>query len=148
MRMLHQSQKYDCILNMFTSFGYFDTELENQQALASTAASLKEGGLLVLDFFNTQKVMNMLPQENSVFTKGTAFNIQKRYEDGFILKDISFVSEGKSYFFQEKVMAITQEMFEKYFESNGLQIIRLAGNYKIDAFDEESERMIFIAKKV
>ena len=40
MRDLPAIQTYQYVLNMFTSFGYFDTELENGKAIASMASTL------------------------------------------------------------------------------------------------------------
>jgi len=65
MRALPENKTYHYVLNMFTSFGYFNTEIENEKAIASMAAVLNLGGILVLDFLNTRRIITTLPQEFS-----------------------------------------------------------------------------------
>mgnify|MGYP000453829180 CR=1 FL=1 len=43
--------KYDLILNLFTSFGYFESDEENVKMLNSVEKTLKLNGTFVLDFF-------------------------------------------------------------------------------------------------
>lgn len=148
MRDLPQHQTYHYVLNMFTSFGYFNTELENEKAISSMAAALTKDGILVLDFLNTKRIVTTLPQVFSKKSEGIEFHIRKDVECGFIIKNISFVFDDEPYFFQERVMAITKEMFEGYFEKNNLKIIKMAGNYSLDSYTPQSDRMIFIAQKV
>lgn len=41
--------KFDAVLNLFTSFGYFSTEEKNERVFQELAAALKPGGKLVLN---------------------------------------------------------------------------------------------------
>ena len=148
MRALPENKTYHYVLNMFTSFGYFNTEIENEKAIASMAAVLNLGGILVLDFLNTQRIITTLPQEFSKKNNGIEFHIRKDIKDSFIIKDISFEVNNEFYSFQERVMAISQEMFERYFEKNNLKIIKMVGNYSLEPYTKQSDRMIFIAQKV
>lgn len=63
MRKLYSKNEFHYVLNMFTSFGYFNTPSENQEVITNIAKSLVKGGKLVLDFLNPTTVINQLKPE-------------------------------------------------------------------------------------
>ena len=145
MRTVYKPQYFDGIFNFFTSFGYFETDSENQQAIAAIAQNLKPKGLFVLDFMNTHKVIQDLVQQETKIVENIQFRISRKVQNGFILKDIAFEDEQQTFQFQEKVMAISLGMFEQYFNNNQLKIRHLFGNYALQPFDLlRSDRMIFV----
>ena len=111
------------------------------------AACLKEGGVLVLDFLNTVRVLRYLPSKEMVVRDGIRFDIYKHLQNGFILKEIDFVWEGKRHHVQERVKALEQADFERLFSACGLEVEFLAGNYLLEPYSVDSERMIFFARK-
>jgi SAM-dependent methyltransferase len=50
MRRLFRTNSFDLLLNLFTSFGYFERQHHNAMAINAWAAALKSGGKLVIDF--------------------------------------------------------------------------------------------------
>lgn len=148
MREVYQAQTFDYVLNMFTSFGYFDTEPENQAAITAMTQNLKVGGKLVIDFFNAHKVIKTLIAEEKKTIDNLTFTIKKKVENGFIIKDIYFTDEGQDFWFQEKVQAISQTQFENYFSVANLKLLTIFGNYDLVPFDKEnSDRIIFVLER-
>ena len=148
MRNLGFKKEFDFVLNLFTSFGYFEDDQENEKVIKQVAKSLNDGGVLFLDFLNPAWVVNKLVSEETKTIDGIDFHIERREEDGYIVKDIRFQAEGKDYGYQERVKAITCEEFKHYFISAGLMLEEIFGDYDLNSFDESSsERMIFVARK-
>lgn len=149
MREVYRKGDFDVVLNMFTSFGYFETEVENQQAISAAAANLRKGGKFVLDFFNTEKVIAGLVAYEQKKKNDIVFDIYKKIENNFIIKDIKFEIDKELLHFQEKVKAITEPQFEKYLQQAGLRILHIFGNYQLQTYNsQQSDRLIFIAEKV
>jgi len=149
MREKLESENYDIILNLFTSFGYFEGDDDNKISISAIAEGLKPGGRFVIDFFNTNRVLKKLIPRYTLKIQGISFNISKKYYQGYIYKDIRFHDDGKDFHFHEKVKALNREDFAKYFKAAGLKIISLLGNYNLDQFIlEKSDRMIFITEKI
>ncbi len=148
MREVFHGCTFDYVFNLFTSFGYFQTEAENEKAIAATASSMKKGGYLIIDFLNpTLVINNMVPCEEKTID-GIHFKISRMFSNGYILKDIEFETKEKAYQFQERVQAIKKEDFLKYFKMAGLTLTGIYGEYTLTPFDEgTSGRMIFIAQK-
>src|SRR5690606_9851152 len=113
---------YNFALNLFTSFGYFKKESDNQLAINSITKSLKQGGILVLDFMNCKKVINELEQQEIKTINNINFNITKNFSNGYIVKNIMFTDKEVSYNFQEKVKALSLNQFKTYFSEANLKI--------------------------
>src|SRR4051812_7062245 len=52
MRYLFRINYFDLAFNFFTSFGYFSTRREHDDAMRTIAAGLRPGGLFVIDYLN------------------------------------------------------------------------------------------------
>lgn len=148
MRKLFRVNDFDVVFNLFTSFGYFESETENKAAIKNACFALKPGGTLVIDFLNPSYVIrNLVPKETRTI-EGISFHIERYVADNFITKDIRFTDENETYHFQEKVKALQLSDFKKYLEPFGMTITDLFGDYHLNAFDmENSPRLIIIAKK-
>jgi SAM-dependent methyltransferase len=148
MRQPFRLHEYQYVLNMFTSFGYFETMDENYQVIHSVYRSLREGGRFVLDFLNPYRVINHLVSKELKTVNGIEFEIERTYEDQILYKDIRFSDQGKEYHFQERVKAIRRTEFLGYFEKAGLELLNIFGDYNLKEYRrEESERMIFLLEK-
>ena len=55
MRDLPWENEFDAVLNLFTSFGYLETEEEDQRVLAAVARALRPGGRLFIDHHNRER---------------------------------------------------------------------------------------------
>jgi hypothetical protein len=133
---------------MFTSFGYFETEKDHVNALKSFRKGLKADGTLVIDYFNTQKIIKNLTSQEIKTLEGIEFHLHKFVSEGKIIKHINFEHRSKAYAFEERVQAFTLADFERMFEKSGLRISTAFGSYGLDPYDaEKSDRLILICKK-
>lgn len=138
-------QKFDAVFNLFTSFGYFEDEENNLNAIRAIKEEIKPGGYGVIDFMNVEKVIeNLVPAEVKT-VKDIDFEITRRVKDGYILKDIQFRYDGKQHNYTEKVKAVTLEGFRSYFRKAGINLQYTFGNYELEAFNEQtSDRLILV----
>ncbi len=141
-------EHYDFILNMFTSFGYFESEEENLDTLRSVFVGLKSGGEFLIDFLNCEKIINHLDDKEFKEIGNIKFEISKTFVEGYIIKNILIEADGDVVSFQEKVMAISLEKFRRYFEEIGFEEIAIYGDYSLGNFaEQESERLILRVRK-
>ncbi|MGF1533712.1 MAG: SAM-dependent methyltransferase [Bernardetiaceae bacterium] len=140
---------FDVILNLFTSFGYFDSASENLQAIRAAAAALRLGGLFLIDFLNPDRVLGRLVPEEVQVHEGVRFGIRRQIEEGYIVKTIAIEDGAEHLNFQERVRAITRDDFVNDFAAAGLAIQELWGDYQLQPFaSQHSERLIVLGKKV
>ncbi|RAJ37487.1 class I SAM-dependent methyltransferase [Pedobacter cryoconitis] len=149
MRKLGYINYYDIALNLFTSFGYFDTEKDHVNALKSFRKSIKEDGTVVIDYFNTQKIISNLTHRETKTLEGIEFDLRKFVAEGKIIKHINFEHKSKHYAFEERVQAFSLADFERMLEKSGLKIVETFGSYSLEPFDvAKSDRLILVCKKV
>jgi SAM-dependent methyltransferase len=148
MRKLFRTNYFDVILNLFTSFGYFENSNDDLSTIQAVSKGLKPGGTFVLDFMNSKKVIAGLVKEDQKTSHDITYRIRRTFESGFITKYIDFSDNGKEHHYRERVKALSLDDFKAYFEKAGLEISDVRGNYELETFDEDnSDRMILIAKK-
>ncbi len=139
--------KFDAVFNLFTSFGYFDKDESNLETIKAIKADLNEFGFGVIDFMNSEYVIDNLVVENTKTVNGIAFHQKRKLEDGYIIKDITFTADDKLYNFQERVRGFTLADFELLFEQAGVHLLDVFGDYKLRPYySKTSERLIMIFK--
>lgn len=140
-------EKFDAIFNLFTSFGYFESDEDNLTTLKAIKESLSEYGFAVIDFMNVTHVLNTLVPEEVKTVDGIDFHLKRYLSDGHIYKEIDFEDKGKKFHFIEKVKALTLNDFEELMDEAGIFLLDTFGDYKLKKFHKtESERLIMIFK--
>lgn len=136
-------EKFEAIFNLFTSFGYFESKVDNLKTIKSIKEGLKPNGHAVIDFLNTKLAIKNLVPEEVKKVGNIEFHIEKYVEDGFIFKNIRFNDMGKDFLFTERVMALELQDFKEYFKDAEVNLVNSFGDYHLNEFDEnKSERLI------
>lgn len=141
------NETYDAVFNLFTSFGYFDIYEDNIKTLKAIKDSINEFGFGVIDFFNSDFIIENLVAQETKEIDGITFNIKRFVENKKIIKEIRFEDKGESFYFTEKVSAFTLSDFEVMMEEAGIYLLDIFGDYKLRKFYKtQSERLIMIFK--
>ena len=138
---------FDAIFNLFTSFGYFNKDENNLNTIKAIKADLNNSGFGVIDFMNSQYVIDNLIAEDVKTVDGINFYINRYVNDGHIIKDIKFTADGDDHSYQERVRAFTLKDFQALFEQADVHLLDVFGDYKLRKFDaKSSERLVMIFK--
>lgn len=136
---------FDAIVNLFTSFGYFENDADNFRAIKTMAENLKQQGTGVIDFLNIHKTIDTLKANEIKEIDGINFNISKSVENGYIIKKINFEADNQSHHFEEKLKCLDLFTFEKYFKNANLEVSEVFGDYNLNPYDKKtSDRLIMI----
>ncbi|MEG2077408.1 class I SAM-dependent methyltransferase [Chryseobacterium sp.] len=148
MRDMVAHSKVDAVFNLFTSFGYFDSQDDDRKVFKSVSDVLKSDGFFVLDYLNENYVRKTIVSDAEIQRGGIDFTISKKIEDQHIVKDIKFSADGQDFNFFEKVKLHTPDSIQKYAEDNGFERVKIWGDYQLNDFDAEvSPRCINLFKK-
>lgn len=149
MRYFNFRNSFDIALNIFTSFGYFENDIENYRVIDNVSKSLKKNGYFVFDFLNKVYLeKNLEPYSKNNY--GNVTVVQKRkLINGFVKKDI-FIKKGNSEkHFREVLKLYSAGEFFKMFETFNLKKLKVFGDYFGNKFDEsKSQRLVIFAKKI
>jgi SAM-dependent methyltransferase len=80
MRQPIAGERFDVVLNLFTSLGYFADEADDQKVVEAAAAMLVPGGRFLLEVINGERLMARF-QEREWFTVGQAAVVERRSLD-------------------------------------------------------------------
>jgi SAM-dependent methyltransferase len=140
-------KQFDAVFNLFTSFGYFEKDENNLNTIKSIKTELNATGFGVIDFMNSEFVIDNLVPEEVKTVDGIDFNLKRYVEDGYIVKDIAFSADGEDYKYQERVRAFRLQDFELLFEQADVHLLDVFGDYKLRKFNPKtSERLVLIFK--
>ena len=149
MRFIPFKQAFDVVLSLFTSFGYFDGDAENEMVIRAVANALKPGGLFLFDYLNMmQAIPNMTIRDTQ--NRGNVRIVQERsYNEttNRIEKKITLHDQGETREYTESVRAYRLIDLLLFFERSGFECTALYGDYQFQPFTRTAPRLIMIGEK-
>ncbi|MCS6988157.1 MAG: class I SAM-dependent methyltransferase [Chloroherpetonaceae bacterium] len=148
MRDLPFENEFDLVVQLFTSFGYFERDDDDRLTLRCVARALKPKGWYVLDFFNANYVRKRLQPETRRTIDGLDILEQRIIFGERVVKSITIAENGRAHRFIESVRLYSADELSEMLAEAGFQIRHRFGDYRGEPFDmESSPRLILIAQK-
>ena len=150
MRLPFWINYFDYAFNFFTSFGYFRTRREHDNAIRTIAQSIRAKGVFVMDYLNVHYAEDHLVHQSEKEIEGVNFIITKWYDETHFYKKIIVEDESHAepFIYTEKVAKFSVGDFTEMFAYQGLQIQEVFGDYGFSNYDvRRSPRLIMIARK-
>lgn len=151
MRLPFRINYFDYAFNFFTSFGYFVTRREHDNAIRTIAQSIKNKGIFVMDYLNVHYAEDHLIHQSEKNIDGINFIITKWYDETHFYKKIIVEDENmqEPLVYTEKVAKFSLGDFTEMFAYQGMQIQEVFGDYSFANYDvRKSPRLVMIAKKI
>ena len=147
-RKFETSDKFDLILNLFTSIGYFESDEENFELLRKAYNFLKSGGYFVLDYFNRNYLEANLVPSTVETINGSVINQNRFIQGSRVIKEIEIKKNGDAKRYFESVRMFSFNELQTELENTGFKINSTFGNLDGKPFVlETSPRVIIIASK-
>lgn len=150
MRLPFWINYFDYAFNLFTSFGYFKTDREHNNAIRTIAGSLKNNGTLLIDYLNVHYAEDNIKKSEKIDREGTIFHISKWHDEKHIYKQIQVEDHGAAlqHLYTEKVAKFSLGDFTDMLAYHHMQVQDVFGDYELGRYDvRKSPRMIIVAKK-
>ncbi|MBI3883116.1 MAG: methyltransferase domain-containing protein, partial [Sphingobacteriales bacterium] len=131
MRLPFWINYFDYAFNFFTSFGYFKTKREHNNAIRTMAQAIKSNGYLVIDYLNTkysegQMVPGMEKEINGVQYSITKWHDDKYFYKRIVVNDKAMVDGPQEY--TEQVAKFSLANFREMLEQQGMQVKEVFGD--------------------
>lgn len=150
MRLPFRGNYFNYAFNFFTSFGYFKTRREHDDAIRTIARSLKPGGIFVIDYLNVHYAENHLVYTEEKEINGTTYNILRWHDETHFFKKIvvNDASLVQPFTCTERVAKFSLGDFTDMLAFQGMQVQEVFGDYQFNEYDvENTPRLIIIASK-
>ncbi len=149
MRWLPWREEFDACLNLFTAFGYFEDDAQNEQVLHQVCRVLKPGGRFLLDVSNRDYYLLRL-WPNAWRRHGSATILEETAFDPTTGRfDMTFTwAEGDKWeSLTHSVRHYTAPELANMIRRAGLVPIGFYGDFDGSDFDLNSKRLIAVAQK-
>ncbi len=150
MREIPFSSYFLTVLSLFTTFGYFDSDLENESVLKAVVDSLKSGGQFLMDYLNSTRVArDLVPEDVRVVDGKQVTHKRSISSNGHRVEKRTMVenSDGSRTEYNESVRLYLAGEVTDMLQSAGFENIQCYGSLKGEPFDENAGRLIIAAKK-
>ncbi|TAL49116.1 MAG: class I SAM-dependent methyltransferase [Chitinophagaceae bacterium] len=150
MRLPFRVNYFDYAFNFFTSFGYFNTRREHDDAIRTIANSLKTTGIFMIDYLNVRYAEDHLVYNEEKEIDGTLYEIHRWHDDSHFYKKI-IIKDHLLYTpleYTEKVAKFVFGDFNDMLAYQHMQVQEVFGDYKFNSYDvRKMPRLIIIAGK-
>jgi SAM-dependent methyltransferase len=150
MREFLRPDSFDLVLNVYTSFGYFDDPAENRRVLENIFASLKPGGTFLFEHIGKELLAGKFqPSQVETLPDGSVM-VQRRW----IIDDWSRIDaewillEGdRAARFRLCHWLYSAREIRDLFESVGFADIAIYGGLDGSAYGPQAQRLVAVARK-
>ena len=150
MRKLPFDHQFDAVVNIFTSFGFFDSESDDMKVTKGVSRALKKGGLFLLDLKNREYLIRNFQRrrwtqkEDFVWLEDSFFDLfTSRWETTRTL--LFGNGRKKEYSFSLRMYTFTEIL--NLLKKSGFILEAVYGDFDFREYSLDSPRMILISRK-
>ena len=151
LRSFSSDKKFDCAVNLYTSFGYCDTIEEDVKILQNIYSSLKDGGWFILENLSRETAILYFTEgewfERAGKTVLTEFHVEGAWEglrSKWILIDNKTGQRMEHEFVQRLYSGIE---LKRILTGIGFSSVEVYGDFDFSPYNEKARTMVIVAKK-
>jgi ubiquinone/menaquinone biosynthesis C-methylase UbiE len=150
MREFVRPGSYRLVLNLWTSFGYFDKKDDDQRALRKMFESLKRGGMCVIDVFGKERIAKGFASATSTRNPDGSLLIQLHeiFDDWTRIRNEWIILKGnraRRYKFHHTLYT-GQELTDRLLQA-GFADVKLYGEFDGRPYGFDAPRLVAVARK-
>jgi SAM-dependent methyltransferase len=152
MREIPYEDHFDAIVNMFSSFGYLESEAEDARVLDSIRRALKPGGRVLLDLLNRDWVVaNYIQNDWHRDEDGTVYLEHREFDLPTSRNHVTFTAitpDGKvREIVGHHIRLYTLREVRGMLEAAGLAYDGVHGGFEDEPYSIDTRRMIVVARR-
>lgn len=149
-RIPFQEDSFQLVLNLFTSFGYFEEESQNQAVFQEVSRVLRPGGRLLFDHIHPAWLrQNLEPESSRMTPSGLEVKESRRIDEKRrrVEKTIRFETEQGTEEILESVRFYEPEEVQALGKAAGLELETTRGGFDGSPLGPGSDRAIYVFHK-
>ncbi len=150
MRCIPFEGEFDAVVNLFTSFGYFELEDEHLQVLREIRKSLKPGGRILMETANREWLIRHFQAHDwhefpdFILLEEREFKAEQSRLDA---KWTKLYGDGTRKEYSHSLRLFTLAEFFDLFAQAGLKVLGYYGNLKGEPWGLETNRLVLVAER-
>jgi SAM-dependent methyltransferase len=152
MREIPFENKFDAVVNMYSSFGYLESEAEDLKVLESAVKALKPGGRLLLDMLNREwAIDNYIQNDWHTGADGTLYVERRDLDLATSRMHVHFIvvdpKGGRRESIGHIIRLYTLTEMTRLLERVGMRVTAVFGGFEGEDYGISARRMIIVAQK-
>jgi len=151
MRVIPFTERFDVAINLFTAWGYFETEQEDQKVLDAISGALKPGGRFLIDLINRDYLMrNYISKDWELLQDGVLVLYARSFNPVTSRNDVRMIlvqPDGTRRETGHSLRVYTLTELIEMLKTAGLQFRQVWGGFDGSPFTLEKNRMIVLTQK-
>lgn len=150
MRQFVRPDAFDLVLNMFTSFGYFDNKADDLQVLQHIYQSLRPGGVFFIDVASKEVVAKWFhPTDSQALPDGSLLVQRHEVVDDWsrIRNEWTMVRGGTAEVFRWQHTIYSAQELKDRLQQSGFQRIQVWGDLDGNEYGTNAQRLVAAAWK-
>ena len=152
MREIPFRGEFDAVVNMFTAFGYFDDDVDDQRVIDGASAALRPGGRLLLDLLNRDWVVaNYVQSESREGEDGTVYHERREFDPIAGRNHVEFTitsPDGLERKASHHIRLYVATEITRMFAKAGFDVEGSYGGYDGSSLSVETRRLILVARRI
>ncbi len=149
MRDFRRESAFDAVINLFTSFGYFENPADDRKVAANVYACLKPGGRLIMELMGKEILARIfLPRSWSILGEYLVLeqhHIEKGW--GWIENRWSLIKKGKIENFKLSHRLYSAVELTGLLADVGFSAFEVYGDFARAPYDHTARRLVIVAHK-
>ncbi len=149
MREFRRPEAFDAVLNLYTSFGYFENPEEERQVLKNIHVSLKTGGKLLMDLMGKEVLAGVFRERDWHEDNGIIFLEERKISSGWDWIQARWImikgKERKEFTFSLRLYSGAE--LSSLLSQSGFSSVELFGDLSGAPYDHTAKRLVALATK-
>ena len=149
MRDFCRPEAFDVVVNLFTSFGYFEAQRDDRRVVENVHRSLKAGGVLVIDTMSKEIIARVFAARDWRRVDGGILLEERKIVNGWswIENCWTLIKDGEQHecTFSHRLYSAAE--LRGLLEAAGFARTEVYGGLDGAAYDEKAERMVVVGWK-
>lgn len=151
MKDLNFENEFDGIINLFTSFGYLETEEDNVHVLRQVYGALKPGGKFLIDVINKKWILENYRERDWRKVDDLLVLVKRNFNEKTSRNKVRFIiidtKNCKTYSTEQNIRLYNYPELESLFLKTGFKIVGRYGKMDGEEFDGKSMRIVLVGEK-
>jgi len=149
MRNFCRPDAFDAVINMFTSFGYFEDPKDDKQVLGNVYRSLKSGGVFIMDTLGKEVLARVFTERNWEEEKGIFRLTEHKVSHNWGWMENRWIMFKDNKRIESKVTHRLYSAVElaSLFAECGFRQINTYGDLSGSPYDHTARRLVMVAHK-
>jgi len=150
MREIPWADEFDAVVNLWTAFGYLESDEEDEKALRAVAGCLRTGGRALFDLWNRDRMARIFQHKDWYEHEGHILLDEREWDwltGRMNLRRVIVAPEGERRETGFALRTYTHPEFVGMLRRAGLEWERSHGDFEGSEYGHDSQRMVVVARK-